>query len=338
MQSKTITIEPPYPHNPDNKHLESYYEEAVLPHYGLIGACVWESHVQTHPDNYIHIFAHKSARYVLAYDDYPSGFSVGGDNSVQALRLADGAEVLTTQTSGESFEMNVLGSFMLFRIVDDTAFDSLVNYLKIEYKKLQQKWSGQGGLVVIARDILQLAETASANQDTSALYALQNIVDSFEMHDIQDNTVDIGLLRKYIDTLLDAEFGYEMYDKGTKERTAKQVYKELSRDAEYHITATKYEARQLENMVTLVSALYGKEENGITSGITAVVLFDGDTIEYPLKHFINDELKHYFADNAYVSSANVKYHMPEKLGDYKLVEGSVEVQRIFRRELGYINF
>ena len=338
MKTESITISKPYHQNPNDKQLEQHYEKVVLPLYGITEGIAWESHAQTGPDNFIHVFAYGEARYVLAYDDYPSGFSVDSDNSVKALRTESGSDILTINAENGYFEMNVIGSFMLFRVVDDMAFDSLSHYLQVEYKKLQEQWRGSNGTVAVARDILQLAETASLNHDRDGLYALQNIVDSYVTCNVSDASIDLELLKKYIDILLDAEWDYEFHDETTKDMMAKEVYQSLSREANYQIIAHKYQASQLGEMVTLVSAIYGKEENSITAGITAVMLFDGDEIHYPLKHFINADLQEYFANSPFITANNIEYHLPETLQDYKLVEGSVEIRKIFRRELAYITF
>lgn len=338
MRTETITISKPYRQNPDDRQLEQHYEKVVLPLYDIAGGIAWKSHIQTSPDNFIHVFAYGEARYVLAYDDYPSGFSVDSDNSVKALRTESGSDILTVNATNDHFEMNVTGSFMLFRVVDDMAFDSLSRYLQIEYKKLQEQWRGSNGTVAVARDILQLAETASLNHDRDGLYALQNIVGSYTTCNISDASIDLELLKKYIDILLDAEWGYEFHDEATKDIVAKEVYQSLSREADYQVTAHKYQASHLGEMVTLVSAIYGKEENDTTAGITAVMLFGGDEIHYPLKHFINADLQEYFANSPFITANNIEYHLPETLQDYKLVEGSVEIRKIFRRELAYITF
>ena len=338
MKTEAITINKPYLQNPDDKQLEQYYEKTILPFYRITEGIAWESHTQTGPDNFIHVFAYGESRCVLAYDDYPSGFSVDSDNSVKALRTESGSDILTVNAANSYFEMNVIGSFMLFRVVDDMAFDSLSRYLQIEYKKLQEQWRGTNGTVAVARDILQLAETASLNHDRSGLYALQNIVGSYITCSISDASIDLELLKKYIDILLDAEWGYEFHDEATRDMVSKEVYQALSREADYQVTAHKYQASHLGEMVTLVSAIYGKEENGTTAGITAVMLFDGDEIHYPLKHFINADLQEYFANSPFITANNIEHHLPETLQDYKLVEGSVEIRKIFRRELAYITF
>ena len=337
MQNKSITIEE-YPRNPDATQLTAFFEKNIIPLYDIKGALEWQASVQTNPDSYIHGFTLKGTRYVLAYDDHPSGFSVYGDACVQPMKLVDGHEVLHIATDDNQFEMNITGSFMLFRVVNEKDFDNRVEYLQMKYTKLLEKWHGSGGTVAVARDIVQIAETAAFNHDTTTLHSLQNIVDAYVTYGIQDTTVDMSLLKEYIDILNDLEFGYELYDQATKDAVSKQLYKSLSREPNHQVTAAKYLAGNIGRTVTLVSAIYGKEVEGTTSGITAVFTMSGSDIEYPLEHFINSELKNYFANNHLISASNIQYHMPEMLAEYKLVEGTVEAKKIFRRELQYISF
>lgn len=337
MQNKSIIIKE-HPHNPDAAQLTAFFEKNIMPLYEIEGVLEWHASIQTNPDSYIHGFTLKGTRYALAYDDYPGGFSVYGDACVQPMKLADGHEVLHVATDDNRFEMNITGSFMLFRVIDEKDFDNRLKYLEMKYAKLLEEWHGSGGTVAIARDIVQIAETAACNHDTTTLYSLQNIVDAYVTYDIQDNTVDMSLLKEYIDILTDSEVGYELYDQATKDTISKQLYKSLSREPNHQVAAAKYLAEDIGEAITLVSAVYGKETKGTTSGITAVFTISGSDIEYPLEHFINSELKNYFANNHLISASNIQYHMPEMLAEYKLVKGTVETKKIFKRELQYISF
>src|SRR5690606_2467619 len=99
-------------------------------------------------------------------------------------------------------------------IINESSFANLLDYVQASYEQLQRKWHSEPGqLVTVARDILQLAETASKNHDSTALYSIENILNMFIYLDAQDDTVDIDTLREYIQTLLDAEFGYESFTK-----------------------------------------------------------------------------------------------------------------------------
>lgn len=319
--------------------LEKYYQDAILVEFGIKQPISWGCHVKTGPDNFLHIFSVGDVKYALAFDDYPSGFSVGQDKSVKSMKLADGEAILHVSARDNKYSENITGAFMLFQVIDTEGFEKLVNYLGAAYEKLQRRWRRESKeTVMIARDILQLAETAAQNHDRSALHSLQNIVETFARLDAKDDTVAIELLKEYIDILQDADYGYEYYTLEDKEELQDEIYKLLSRDTQNAITIQKYETGVLGQTVRVVNAMYAKTQNGMTEGISAAIVFDDEKISYPMDHFINDELKKYFAENAYITGKNIEHHMPKTLREYRLVEGSVQVRDVFPRELAYLSY
>lgn len=228
---------------------------------------------------------------------------------------------------------------MLFQVINAVEFEKLVNYLEASYSKLQRQWISESGTpVAIADDILQLAETASQNHDINALHSLKNIVKTFSNLKVDDNYVKIQILEEYIKILIDEEFDYEFYTANDKKRIRNEIYKDLSKEAQDTITIQKYESETFKQTVRLVSAMYAKRGKSVNEGISVAIVFKGNEIQYPKNHFINAELKKYFIKNTYITEQNVKYHMPEMLQDYRLVEGSIWIRDIFPRELMYISF
>jgi hypothetical protein len=317
--------------------LETYYQDTILPEVGIKQPVVWERHVKTDPDSFLHIFTAGDVKYALAFDDYPGGFSVDQDTSVKPMQLTNGEKILHVNTENAKYIENITGAFMLFQVVNADGFEKLIKYLEVSYENLQRQWRSESrSTITIARDILQLAETASSNHDSSALHSLQNLMETFVYLDVEDNTVEIALLGDYIKILLDAEFDYEFYTPEDKKKVQAEIYKTLSREAQNTIAIQKYEAGNLEQTVRLVNAMYARHRGEMTEGIAIAIVFEGERITYPLDHFMNSELKKYFAENAYITKNNIEHHMPEMLQDYRLVKGSVLVQDIFPRELEYI--
>lgn len=323
---------------PSPEDLEAYYSENILPIYGITQEPTWEHHIQTDPDSFLHLFTIGETRYALAFDDYPSGFSVGGEAAVTTVKTKDGAEILAVSSPYDKYIENAFGYFKLFKVTDDAEFVSLVAYLENDYKKLLDKWHQESRHIVsISRDILQLAETASANHDGTALYSLGNFVGTLIFLDAVDNNIDLTKLAEYIKILNDAEFGYETYSEEQKERLAEEIYRTLAHDAIATIMHKEYAAKNLGQPLTLASAIYVKQDGDATSGITVNLFFDKSGVVYPRDHFINEEVKQYMLLHPYISEMDIADNMPETLRDYRLVAGSVTTQKIFRRELEYIN-
>lgn len=319
--------------------LEQYYQDIILPAFNIAGRVVWDRHIKTNPDNFLHFFTVGDKRYVLAFDDYPNGFSIAHEPCVKSIKLASGEEILRIDNGDAPYKENVAGSFMLFQVLDADQLERVVDYLEVSYDELQKKWHSKSSqTVVIARDILQLAETASQNHDTSALYAIRSVLQGFSMLDVEDNTVAISLLDTYVSILIDAEFGYEFHTADDKENVKDEIYRSLSREIQHTIVRQKYYASTLGQTVRLVSAIYAKVEGTVTSGTTVAIVFEGEKITYPRDHMLNSMVDAYFAEHTDISRHNIEGRMPETLQDYQLVKGSIEVFDVFPRELEYISY
>jgi len=240
--------------------------------------------------------------------------------------------------SGKYVE-NVTGAFMLFQIVDAPDFEKLRAYLEASYEKLQQRWREESAhTIVVARDVLQLAETAARNSDSHALYAIKNIVDTLILLDAEDTQVPLATLKTYIERLDDAGDGYYTHTKEELELAAKNVYSLLSKDTQVTLAIQTYEAAHPGQTVTLASAMYARTVNDQTEGISVRFIVKDDTFEYPSEHFINDALQDYFVQNPHINRNNITLFMPNELQDYRLVEGSVYVRDVFEREFEFITY
>lgn len=319
--------------------LEQYYHEFLLPQFGIADTPKWERHIQTDPDNFVHVFSIGDTTYALSFDDYPSGFSVAGEAFVRTLKCEDGSDMLSVQARGDRYYENITGYFMLFEVRNDKAFSAHMDYLELAYRKLRSEWrNDSGAAVAVSRDILQLVEVAAHNHDSKSLYALQNIVDGFSHSGAVDNNLEFEDLSDYIAVLIDGEFGYELYDEAEKKRRENTIYTNLAREVNYKIIKNRYSAQNLGQMVTFVTAMYSKREDKVVEGISISFVIDGDKIEYPNVHFMNDELQKYLEEQPHISNRNIAKILPLQLGEYSLVQGSAEVSNIFRREIEYMNF
>ena len=319
--------------------LDDYFQTFILPEFGNFASVEWQDHMQTHPDNFIHIFMSGGKKYVLAFDDYPSGFSIEGDTSVEVIGLSDEENFLHVITQSDKYAENVTGYFMLFSVVNATQFDTTIAYLRASYEQLQRKWISESKhTVLVARDVLYLAETAAKNNDSRALYSLRNIIDLLASTDAEDTDVPLDLLRTYLDHIDDTDEGYQTYTKEEKEQAAADVYSRLSKEVSDTLTIQKYNTAHPGGTVKLVSAMYVKTTNTTTEGISIRILLSDDDIQYPTDHFINDALRHYFEQNPQINRHNIAHNMPDTLQDYRLVEGSLYDREVLLRELAYIAY
>lgn len=321
-------------------NLETYFESFILPEFGIDAGVAWMKHVRIGPDSFLHIFSVDKAKYALVFDDYYSGESkVDRDESIERVKLANGEAVLqVTGVSGRYIE-NVTGAFRLFMVKDEQTFSTFVNYLESSFETLQKQWREESrDIVVIARDVLQIAETASQNHDVGMLYSIQNIIDSLVSLDVDDNSVSIELLQTYVKILIDAEFGREFYEASDKNRVSKEIYSLLAKDVQRTLNVQKYKATNLGKTVKHVSAMYARVKGNNTEGVTIALTCDDEGIHYPVSHFLNKELEKYFNENQYIGRNNIEYHLPDMLKDYRLVEGSIFAQDVFPQELEHISY
>ncbi|HCH34021.1 MAG: hypothetical protein UY35_C0010G0016 [Candidatus Saccharibacteria bacterium GW2011_GWC2_48_9] len=319
--------------------LDSCYEDFILPEFGIARPIEWASRIKTGPDNFLHVFNAGDIKYALAFDDYPSDFSVAGEPCVKTVRLENGEDILHISAASGKYAENITGAFMLFQIVDTTDFEKLLAYLEASYEKLQQRWrEGSAHTIVVARDLLQLAETAARNSDSHALYAIKNIVDTLILLDTEDTQVPLETLKTYIKRLDDAGDGYYTHTKKELELAEKNVYSLLSKDTQATLAIQTYEAAHPGQTVTLASAMYARTVNKQTEGVTVRFIVKDDTFEYPSEHFINKALQDYFIQNPHINKNNIIHFMPDELQGYRLVEGSVYVRDVFERELEFIAY
>ncbi len=326
------------PSDVSSEFLEKYYTNFILPLFNLKGTLKWKRHIQTGPDSFMHTFLIGDIQHVLVFEDYPSGFELNGEKYVHVLHCKNGDELLLVDNPDGKYVENVTGAFMLFQVLDDEEFDVQTNYLELSFKHLRDEWENESKhLVAVTRDILQLAETAAANKDWKSLYSISNLIKAFDTLDAFNNDISFSELKTYVDTLDDTELRYS-FDEKNRKHARDAVYSRLSREAQYQITSSKYTAQNLGTTVTLVTATYAQKTADVTSGVSVVIVIDNGFFTYPMNHFLDPELQDYFRNNPDIDKIYSALSMPYRLSEYTLVEGSVDIQQLFRRELEHISW
>lgn len=319
--------------------IEKYFDTFVLPLYGVNHSGRWLAHYQTDPDSFVHIFTYDNEAYALAYDDYPSEFSISDEDFVEPVKLPNGAYILSVTHPQNKFAINIIGHFILFKILDKNKFDIRISQLVDEY----EEWSAEAGfntktLISVASDVLYLAENASQNKDAYSLYALSNITDALIFANAQDNNIDLQDLRQYIEYLSNTDPYYKTHDPQDEEELREKIYSSLSASTNEHLQKQRQIAKKLGPPIQLITVMYARHDGKDTEGTSITIVTDGDDIQFPVSHFLNKELRAYLADNLYITARNIDDNFPSELGDFTLVEGSISVRKILRQELAYVSF
>lgn len=319
--------------------IEKYFDTFILPFYDIHHSGHWLAHYQTSPDSFVHVFTYDNKTYALTYDDYPSGFSVSDEDFAKPIKLPNDAYILSVTNPQNNFAINIIGHFVLFKILDKDKFNARISQLVDEYKE----WSAEAELntktlVSVSRDALRLAENASHNEDTHSLYALSNIIDALIFANAQDNSIDLQDLRQYVEYLSDTDPHYKSHDLKDEEELRKKIYSNLGASTNENLQKQRKFAKKLGSPIQLITVMYVRHTGKDTEGTSITIITDGDEIQFPASHFLDTELREYLADNPYIVPHNIKDNFPGELGDFTIVEGSIAVRKILRQELAYISF
>ena len=193
--------------------------------------------------------------------------------------------------------------------------------------------------ITIARAIVRIGDAARNANDYSLLGALHEMVEQLSQHGVNDTDVDMDLLLEYVETADGCGYCRVGDGKDSVEELTTKINQQLARRGQAQVEASDQSVLKFEPLVHLVTAAYAKNENGVTSGssIVLVVTQDG-SVELPRDHFLNAELFNYFDENRPVNWRSAERDLPSKLHGYHLVAGSVEVQEILPRELEAMSF
>lgn len=193
--------------------------------------------------------------------------------------------------------------------------------------------------ITIARAIIRIGDVARNANDYSLLGALHEMVEQLSQHGVNDTDVDMDLLLEYVEAADGCGYCRVGNGKDSVEELTTKINQQLARRGQAQVEASDQSVLKFEPLIHLVTAAYAKNENGVMSGssIVLVVTQDG-SVELPRDHFLNAELFDYFDENRPVNWRSAERDLPSKLHGYHLVAGSVEVQEILPRELEAMSF
>jgi hypothetical protein len=102
----------------NNKFLEDYYENVILPRYKSesIGVVIWKDHGQVGPDNWAHYFEDGTGNeYVLLNEDYPGGIYLNDDLTHDVIPFSEANDPVLQVSFGGEWIPNISGYFTLFK-------------------------------------------------------------------------------------------------------------------------------------------------------------------------------------------------------------------------------
>lgn len=102
----------------DNKFLEQFYEDVVLPQYAEIvefKKINWKDHGKVDLDAWAHYFDDESGReYVLLYEDFPGGAFLDDGLSHELVKIGEETSLKLSFSNDKEVE-NITGYFTLYR-------------------------------------------------------------------------------------------------------------------------------------------------------------------------------------------------------------------------------
>ena len=193
--------------------------------------------------------------------------------------------------------------------------------------------------ITIARAIIRIGDAARNANDYSLLGALHEMVEQLSQHGVKDTDVDMDLLLEYVEAADGCDYCRAGDGKLSFEELTTKINQQLARRGQAQVETSDQSVLKFEPMVHLVTAAYVKNEDGMTSGLSIVLVVNQDgSVDLPRDHFLNAELLDYFDENRPVDWRHAESDLPQRLQGYHLVAGSVEVQEILPRELEVMSF
>lgn len=186
------------------------------------------------------------------------------------------------------------------------------------------------------RHLLRLAESAHAARDDDVLSA---VAAAIEVLVRCDSSIDMEPVSAYIRSLTDCyEYCRMPHDIEQSAILRRRVVQELAKHNESFIVANDQKALALPPMVRLITAMYIRQVDGATEGVSiALTIDDHDVVQFPRQGPLIDELRVY-SDKHQPPRGDIRLWMPSQLAEYRLMAGSVEVQQVLPEELTTMNF
>lgn len=178
--------------------------------------------------------------------------------------------------------------------------------------------------ITIARAIIRIGDAARNANDYSLLSALHEMVKQLSQYGIKDTDVDMDLLLEYIEAADGCDYCRAGDGKLSFEELTTKINQQLARRGQAQVETSDQSVLKFEPMVHLVTAAYVKNEDGMTSGLSIVLVVNQDgSVDLPRDHFLNAELLDYFDENRPVDWRHAESDLPQRLQGYHLVAGSV---------------
>ena len=193
--------------------------------------------------------------------------------------------------------------------------------------------------ITIARAIIRIGDAARNANDYSLLGALHEMVEQLSQYGVKDADVDMDLLLEYVEAADGCDYCRAGDGKPSVDELTTKINQQLARRGQAQVEASDQSVLKFEPVVHLVTAAYAKNEDGVTSGLSIVLVVNQDgSVDLPRDHFLNAELLDYFDENHPINWRRAESDLPRQLQGYHLVAGSVEVQEILPRELEAMSF
>lgn len=182
------------------------------------------------------------------------------------------------------------------------------------------------------RPLLRLAESAQQAQDDDLARA---VLAAAEILARDNPPVNMAPVLEYMRALTsECSHCYMVRSKDELTALREKMAQELARHNVSLIERNDQKVLHLPPMVRLVTALYIRQEGRMTEGVSIAFTIDqAGVLEFPRKGPLIPELQRYCAEHQVVQDDINDYWPPEQLADYRLMVGSVSVQRILPEEL-----
>jgi len=102
----------------DNKFLEQFYENVILPRYKEavnFGAIAWVDHGKVSMDAWAHYFKSNGNEYVLVYEDFPGNTDFDDGLSHEVVKCGDETSIELRFSDDAKQVPNVTGWFTLYK-------------------------------------------------------------------------------------------------------------------------------------------------------------------------------------------------------------------------------
>lgn len=186
------------------------------------------------------------------------------------------------------------------------------------------------------RHLTRLAEAAHAAQDSDAARA---VLAAFEVLAREQLPIDVAPVLAYVQALVSrCDHCYMVTDEDEIAALREQVIRVLARHSTSLITAKDKKALRLGPMVRLVTAHYIRQQGDMTEGRSVALVIDrAGAVSFPRRGPLVAELQDYCAKYS-PPPDRFEHWLPESLGGYRLMAGSVQEYLVLPEEIPAMSF